>query len=102
MFRLGVFIDKEQQGGGPLIDIGVHPRLHSLPNGLSQTCFCQRALLGYSRQEPDLFNFLGDYDRSKFTVEDMAVGFIRFEDGQVVVLESSFMANVEREFFKRH
>lgn len=91
----GVFIDKEKQGGGPLIDIGVHI--------LDFTLF----LMGYPKPvsaagktwntlgtNPDLFNNWGDYDRGKFTVEDMAVGFIRFENDAVVVLESSFMANI--------
>jgi predicted dehydrogenase len=92
----GVFIDKEQQGGGPLIDIGVHI--------LDFTLF----LMGYPKpvsasgktwdilgKNPELFNNWGDYDRSKFTVEDFAVGLIKFENGVVVSLESSFMANLE-------
>lgn len=91
----GVFIDKEKQGGGPLIDIGVHV--------LDLTLF----LMGYPKPvsasgqtwnhlgtNPDLCNPWGDYDRSKFTVEDFAAGFIRFENGAVVVLESSFMGNL--------
>ncbi len=40
-------------------------------------------------------NNWGDYDRSKFTVEDFAVGLIKFADGSVVALESSFMANLD-------
>lgn len=90
----GVFIDKEQQGGGPLIDIGVHILDFTL------------AVMGYPKpvsvsgktwdvlgKDPNLTNFFGDYDRSKFTVEDFAVAFIRFENGAVVTLESSFMLN---------
>lgn len=96
----GVFIDKEKQGGGPLIDIGVHI--------LDLTLF----LMGYPKpisasgktwdtlgKREGLFNSWGPYDRSKFTVEDMAVGFIRFDNGAVVSLESSFMSNVEQELF---
>jgi predicted dehydrogenase len=92
----GVFIDKEKQGGGPLIDIGVHI--------LDVTLF----LMGYPKPvsasgktwnqlgtNPELFNNWGDYDRSKFTVEDFAVGMIKFENGAVIVLESSFMANLD-------
>jgi len=44
-----------------------------------------------------IVNPWGDYDRSKFTVEDLAVGFIRFDNGAVVVLESSFMLNNDAE-----
>ena len=90
----GVFINKELQGGGPLIDIGVHI--------LDLTLF----LMGYPKpvsatgktwdtlgKDPSRFNHWGDYDRTKFTVEDFAVGLIKFDNGAVVSLESSFMQN---------
>jgi predicted dehydrogenase len=90
----GVFINKELQGGGPLIDIGVHI--------LDLTLF----LMGYPKPvsasgktwndlgtNPELWNAWGDYDREKFTVEDFAVGLIKFDNGAVVSLESSFMGN---------
>lgn len=97
----GVFIDKEQQGGGPLIDIGVHI--------LDFTLF----FMGYPKpvsvfgktwdqmgKNPALFNGMGDYDRSRYTVEDFAVGLIKFENGACVTLESSFMANLEGDPFQ--
>ncbi len=92
----GVFIDKDQQGGGPLIDIGVHV--------LDMTLF----MMGYPKpvsasgktwqtlgKNPDLWNAWGTYDREKFTVEDFAVGMIKFDDDSVVVIESSFMGNLD-------
>jgi len=92
----GVFIDKEKQGGGPLIDIGVHI--------LDFTLY----LMGYPKpisasgktwdtlgKNPELWNGMGDYDRGKFTVEDFAVGLIKFENDIVVTLESSFMGNMD-------
>ncbi len=90
----GVFIDKEKQGGGPLIDIGVHILDLTLffmgyPKPVSATGRTWNKL----GTNPDLWNEMGDYDRSKFTVEDFAVGLIKFENGAVVSLESSFMAN---------
>ncbi|RYG87068.1 Gfo/Idh/MocA family oxidoreductase [bacterium] len=94
----GVFIDKEKQGGGPLIDIGVHI--------LDFTLF----LMGYPKpvsasgktwdmmgKNPELYNSWGDYDRDKFTVEDFAVGMIKFDNGAVISLESSFMANLHED-----
>lgn len=97
----GVFIDKEKQGGGPLIDIGVHI--------LDFTLF----MMGYPKpvsasgktwdtlgKDPNLYNGFGDYDRSKFTVEDFAVGLIKFDNGAVVSLESSFMANLDGDPFQ--
>lgn len=92
----GVFIDKEKQGGGPLIDIGVHI--------LDFTLY----LMGYPKpvtatgktwdvlgKDPEIWNGMGDYDRSRFTVEDFAVGMIKFDNGAVVTLESSFMGNMD-------
>ncbi len=90
----GVFIDKEKQGGGPLIDIGVHILDFTLyfmgyPKPVSAFGKTWNTL----GKNPELFNSWGDYDRSKFTVEDFAVGMIKFENGATVTLESSFMAN---------
>lgn len=94
----GVFTNKELQGGGPLIDIGVH----MLDTALY--------LMGYP--EPDVVlgkthqqlgtqkgvGLLGEWDFENFTVEDMAVGMITFKNGASLVLESAFAANVkERE-----
>jgi len=92
----GVFIDKELQGGGPLIDTGVHILdltmwLMGHPKPVSASGQTWQRL----GKNPDLYNAMGDYDRSKFTVEDFAAGFIRFENGAVVSLEASFMANLE-------
>jgi predicted dehydrogenase len=90
----GVFINKELQGGGPLIDIGVHILdltlfLMGYPKPISATGRYWNTL----GKNPDLWNAWGDYDREKFTVEDFAVGLIKFDNGAVVSLESSFMAN---------
>lgn len=97
----GVFTDKEKQGGGPLIDIGVHV--------LDLTLF----LMGYPKpiaasgktwdilaKDSNNANFWGEFDRAKFTVEDFAVGQIRFDNGAIVTLESSFMANLEGDPFE--
>ncbi len=92
----GVFIDKEKQGGGPLIDIGVHILDLTLffmgyPKPVSATGKTWNTL----GTNPALFNNWGDYDRNKFTVEDFAVGMIKFDNGAVVTLESSFMGNMD-------
>lgn len=97
----GVFIDKEQQGGGPLVDIGVHIldiTLHLM--GWPKPVAASGKTWNMLGTDPSLYNYWGDYDRSKFTVEDFAVGMIRFEDDSVVVLESSFMGNLEGDPFQ--
>ncbi|MFN8139273.1 MAG: Gfo/Idh/MocA family oxidoreductase [Fimbriimonadales bacterium] len=99
----GVFIDKEKQGGGPLIDIGVHILdfvlfLMGHPKPISASGKAYQKM----GTNPKYWNAWGDYDRTKFTVEDFAAAFIRFENGATITLESSFMANLEREIFGCH
>ncbi len=97
----GVFIDKEKQGGGPLIDIGVHIldlTLYFMGYPKPVTAFGKTwDTLG---KDPSNANFWGEYDREKFTVEDFAAGMIKFDNGAVVTLESSFMANMEGDPFE--
>lgn len=99
----GVFIDKEKQGGGPLIDIGVHIldiTLHLM--GYPKPVSASGQTYSKMGTNPKYWNAWGDYDRTKFTVEDFAIGFIKFENGATITLESSFMGNLEREFFGCH
>lgn len=92
----GVFTNKDLQGGGPLIDIGVH----MLDTALY--------LMGYP--EPDVVfgvtyqkignrkgvGVMGNWDWQNFSVEDMARGMIRFKNGASLILETSFAANLEK------
>lgn len=92
----GVFISKELNGGGPLIDLGVHIldltlHLMGYPKPVAVTGSTWDTL----GKDPNVHNFFGPYDRSKFTVEDFAVGSILFDNGARVNLESSFMSNGE-------
>ena len=90
----GVFMDKEKQGGGPLIDIGVHIldltlwlMGHPKPIAASGVTYQHLGVRG------DLVGFMGQWDYKKFTVEDMASALIRFDNGATIMLESSFIAN---------
>lgn len=97
----GVFIDKEQQGGGPLIDIGVHILDFTLfLMGYPKPVSASGSTYNHLGTNPDIVNPWGDYDRSRFTVEDFAVGLIKFDNGATVVLESSFMANCDGDPFR--
>ncbi len=86
----------EKECGGPLIDLGVHIldltlHLMGYPKPVAVTGSTWDTL----GKDPNVHNFFGPYDRSKFTVEDFAVGSILFDNGARVNLESSFMSNGE-------
>ncbi|MBW4079813.1 Gfo/Idh/MocA family protein [Paenibacillus sp. S150] len=90
----GVFLDKELQGGGPLIDIGTHALDMTLwmmnnykPVSVSGSVFHK---LG-SRE--NAANLWGPWDPGKFTVEDSAFGFIKMENGATISLECSWALN---------
>ncbi|MBI3945302.1 MAG: Gfo/Idh/MocA family oxidoreductase [Armatimonadetes bacterium] len=94
----GVFTQKDKQGGGPLIDIGVHildltihlmghPKPVSV-SGMSTARFGTRE---------GVLGLMGQWDPKVFTVEDFAVGLVKFANGAALVLESSFCANIEKD-----
>lgn len=91
----GVFLNEEEQGGGPLIDIGTHALDLTLwmmdnykPKSVTGSVFNK---LG-SRK--DSANAWGPWDPEKFTVEDSAFGYITMENGAAIMLESSWALNV--------
>jgi predicted dehydrogenase len=92
----GVFTQKELQGGGPLIDIGVHILDLTLwLMGHPRPTYCSGQTYAKFGKRPGLVGLLGQWDPKIFTVEDFAVGLIRFDNGATLVLESAFCANQE-------
>jgi predicted dehydrogenase len=92
----GLFISKEKNGGGPLIDIGVHmldSTLHVL--GFPKPIAVSGQTYQMFGKRSDVVGLLGQWDYKNFTVEDFAVAQIRFEGGLTLTLESSFAANIE-------
>lgn len=95
----GVFGQKALQGGGPMIDIGVH------------IIECAYAFMGSPKPvaaSGNIWTYLGDkptktrsswpgWDYKTYTVEDLAIGQIRFENGAILQIESSFAAHIEKE-----
>ncbi|NHM32412.1 Gfo/Idh/MocA family oxidoreductase [Neobacillus terrae] len=91
----GSFTNKEAQGGGPLIDIGVHMLDAAL------------YVLGYPEVEKvtaKMFQKIGnkkskgtfgEWDPSKYEVEDSFFGFIEFKDGGLLQIETSFALNIK-------
>ena len=99
----GWFTTKARSGGGPLIDLGVHmidlavwlmgnPR----PVAVSGQTFRKFADAGdVSDSEHSSF---GDAVKGgTFDVEDLAMGFIRFDNGAVLQIEFSWASNIAKE-----
>lgn len=90
----GVFLNEEEQGGGPLIDIGTHAldlTLWMMDN------YKPKYVVGTTYHElgkqANCANPWGPWDPEKFTVEDAAFGFIVMENGATIILESSWALN---------
>lgn len=90
----GVFLNEEEQGGGPLIDIGTHALDLTL---WMMNNYKPKAVMGNSyhklAEKKNAANAWGPWDPEKFTVEDSAFGFITMENGATIVLESSWALN---------
>jgi len=96
----GNFISKEIQGGGPMVDVGVHildltlylmgfPKPVSV-SGCAYTKFGNRT---------GVIGLWGQWDPKKYTVEDWSAGFVRFASGASLTIEASFAANIEKPTF---
>jgi predicted dehydrogenase len=97
----GVFGRKDIQGGGPMIDIGVHilEMAHYIigkPAPVAATGACYTYL---GNRKPEALTNWGPWDYKTYTVEDLAVGMIRFKTGATLVIESSFAAHIEKDVF---
>ncbi|MDD3023255.1 MAG: Gfo/Idh/MocA family oxidoreductase [Syntrophomonadaceae bacterium] len=90
----GVFLNEEEQGGGPLIDIGTHALDLTLwmmnnyePESVTGSVYHKLA------EQTEQGNAFGDWDPKSFTVEDSAFGFIKMKNGATIHLESAWALN---------
>jgi len=95
----GMFGRKDIQGGGAMIDVGVHilEMAHYMigkpvPVEADGSCFTY-----IGNREPDALCSWGKWDHKTYTVEDLAVGMLRFDNGARLVIESSFAAHIEKD-----
>ena len=82
------FVERDQAGAGALFDIGVHV--------LDSVLW----LMGYPKAiavSGATYDLISQqrFPKGEFTVEDMAIGFIRLENGAIVTVESSWVSNNE-------
>lgn len=88
----GVFHIKQLNGGGPLIDIGVHALdvtmwLMGSPRPVAVFGATYMALA----HRPGLQNRMGTINAEEYDVEDLAAAIIRFDNGATLMLETSWL-----------
>ena len=94
----GVFGRKDLQGGGPLIDIGVHVlETTHFVMGSPKPVAATGVMHTYLGDKPSsVVSQWPNWDHKTYTVEDLAVGHIRFENGASLSIEASFAAHIEK------
>ena len=100
----GWFTRKEQAGGGPMLDVGVHFLdlvlwLTGYPHAATASAGSHR-IFGHR----DDYTYLGMWGTTPvpggpFTVEDLLSGFLRFRNGMTVKLEASWACNSDARGF---
>lgn len=98
----GWFTTKAQSGGGPLIDLGVHMidlaiwlMGNPTPVAVSGCTYCKFADTDVSDSVNS--DFGEKQANGTFDVEDLAMGFIRFDNGACLQIEFSWASNVQEE-----
>ena len=90
----GVFLNADEQGGGPLIDIGTHALDLTL---WLMNNYRPKSVVGsvYKKLNDNgqCGNAFGEWRPQDFTVEDSAFGFITMKNGATIFLESSWALN---------
>ena len=98
----GWFTTKAQSGGGPLIDLGVHMIdltmwLMGNPTPVAVTGCTYNKFADNDTSDSVNSSFGDKKADGTFDVEDLAMGFIRFDNGACMQIEFSWASNVEGE-----
>lgn len=98
----GWFTTKEQSGGGPLIDLGVHMIDLSIwlmgnPTPVAVSGCTYRKFADSDVSDSVHSSFGEKKSDGIFDVEDLAMGFIRFDNGACLQIEFSWASNIEQE-----
>lgn len=99
----GWFTTKEQSGGGPLIDLGVHMIdlaiwLMGSPTPVAVSGATYRKFANSNTSADSVNAQFGEAkEEGSFDVEDLAMGFIKFDNGACLQVECSWASNIEQE-----
>ena len=93
----GMFVRKDLQGGGPMIDIGVHAiEMAHYAMGSPKPVAASGQTYTYIGNQPSdaIECSWKGWDYKNYTVEDLATGYVRFENGATMSIEASFAAHI--------
>jgi predicted dehydrogenase len=95
----GVFGQKALQGGGPMIDIGVHviEMAHYVMGAPRPVAASGNTWTTLGNKPSNVVSMWPNWDYKTYTVEDLAIGQIRFENGAIMQIEASFAAHIKED-----
>ena len=95
----GVFGRKELQGGGPLIDIGVHviEMAHYTMGSPKPVAASGNTWTYLGNKASDVASMWPNWDYKTYTIEDLAIGQIRFDNGAILQIEAMFAGHIEKD-----
>lgn len=96
------FTTKELSGGGPLIDLGVHMLDLALwfmgnPKPVAVSAATYNKFTRTELSDSEHSEFGEKKANGSFDVEDLAIGFIRLDNGATLQIEFSWASNIETE-----
>lgn len=98
----GWFTTREESGGGPLIDLGIHMidlatwlMGNPVPAAVTGATYCKFA--GTSLSDSAHSDFGERRSEGTFNVEDLATGFVRFQNQATLQIECSWASNIQEE-----
>ena len=92
----GVFTHKKYQGGGALIDIGVHTLDQTMwLMGNPKPVAVSGMVYDVFGTRSDVVNTWGPWDPETFDVDDMSVALVRFEGDATLILRACWAAHIE-------
>ncbi len=95
----GVFGQKKLQGGGPLIDIGVHVlEMAHYVMGSPRPISASGNVWTFDGNRPNHVPCMWPgWDWQNHDIEDLATGQIRFDNGAILQIEASYIAHIEKD-----